>query len=319
MSASRPGIRDRCSTSQPTTPRHNLPQQLTPFVGREDELARLTELLDGADYRLITLVGQGGAGKTRLAIQAAAAQGSAFADGICFVALAGVSQPDLLAASIAQAIGLRFEPTEPPEAQLLAHLRQKELLLVLDNFEHLLAGGTPLLLAILTNAPQLMLLVTSRERLGLQAEYVLDVAGLPLPGGDEDLAALLESSAVRLFVERARQIQARFALSPDNAQGVIDICRVVAGLPLGIVLAAASVRHFPPARIARSLVDNLDFLTSSARDASPQHTSLRAVFNHSWELLSEEERRVFASCRCSGAAGRKRPPRRSRGRPSRPS
>jgi predicted ATPase len=277
----------------PPAPRPNLPQQLTPFIGRDAEVARLTELLDGTDYRLITLVGQGGAGKTRLALQAAAAQEGTFAAGICFVPLAGVSTPDLLAASIAQALGFRFEPTEPPEAQLLAHLGPKELLLVLDNFEHLLAGGTPLILALLTHAPQLVLLVTSRERLGLQAEYVLDIAGLPLPGLAADLVELLESGAVQLFVERARQVQARFALSPDNAPSVVDICRVVAGLPLGIVLAAASVRHFPPARIARSLVDNLDFLASSARDAPSQHTSLRAVFNHSWGLLSTEERRVF--------------------------
>ena len=137
-------------------------------------------------------------------------QVSAFDDGICFVPLAGVSKPELLASSIAQGLGFRFEPTEQPGEQLIDHLRNKEMLLVLDNFEHLLDGGIPLLLSILNSAPQLVILVTSRERLGLQAEYVVDVEGLRLPGVDNALAELMESDAMQLFVERARQVQSGF-------------------------------------------------------------------------------------------------------------
>ena len=155
-------------------------------------------------------------------------------------------------------------------------------------------------------APQVTLLITSRERLGLQDEWLLDLAGLPVPAslpaaagrapGEPalaDAATLLESSAVRLFVERAQQAHPAFTLAPDTAPGVVDICRLVGGLPLGIVLAAAWVRHFPPARIAAAIRANLDFLSSTARDAPPQHRSLRAVFEYSWQLLADDEQRAF--------------------------
>lgn len=292
---------------------HNLPEQLTPFIGREEELARLNEMLDSPDYRLITLVGLGGVGKTRLALQAAYEQVIAFGDGVHYIPLAAVDRSQLIVSSIAQAVGLRFGGSEQPEAQLVEYLRDREMLLVLDNFEHLLGvgPGTDLLVSILKNAPKMTMLVASREHLGLQAEYLLDVAGLPFP--DEvpilnsqaqsyaeetsdlgpDAWNLASYGAVRLFVERAKRVQSGFAVSLDNAQGVLDICKLVEGLPLGIVLAAAWVRHFPTTRIAESIRDNLDFLRSFSRDASVQHSSLRAVFNHSWKLLPEDEQRVL--------------------------
>jgi predicted ATPase len=288
--------------------RHNLPRPLLPFIGREDELRRLIACLDSPDYRLLTLVGPGGVGKTRLALQAAGAQLGAFRDGVYWVALAPITAPDLLPASIAHAAGLQFERGDDPAAQLLHYLRDKEMLLVLDNFEQLQVGGaaTDLLLTILQRAPQVTLLVTSRERLGLHAESLLDLAGLPLPPAGPaaaapapesqdafDAAPLLASSAVRLFVERARQGQPAFALARDTAPGVVEICRLVGGLPLGIVLAAAWVRHLPPARIAASIRTNLDFLSSGARDAAPQHRTLRAVFDHSWQLLTAGEQQAL--------------------------
>jgi predicted ATPase/DNA-binding SARP family transcriptional activator/Tfp pilus assembly protein PilF len=292
-------------------PSGHLPRSLTPFIGREAELRLLIERLDSPDYPLLTILGPGGAGKTRLALQAAEAQGGAFRDGVYWVALAAVGTADLLAASIAQALKLQFGAATDPAAQLVRYLHDKELLLVLDNFEQLLTGGaaTDLLLSILRGAPQICLLVTSRVRLGLQAEYLLDLTGLALPpepetggrgagpglAGDTQLTpeGLLASSAVQLFMERAQLASPAFALSPETAPGVVEICRLVAGLPLGIVLAAAWVRHLPPARIAASIRANLDFLTSAARDVAPQHSSLRAVFQHSWLLLTADEQRVL--------------------------
>jgi len=306
--------------------RHNLLQQLTPFIGREVELARLVELLDSPDYRLITLVGLGGVGKTRLALRAAYEQVCAFDDGVRYIPLAEVASPELMASSIAESVGLRFGGSGQPEAQLLEYLRDKEMLLVLDNFEHLLGAasqgnserqieaGTDLLISILKYAPKITMLVTSRARLGLQVEHLFDLSGLPVPSTDDRRQTMDDSSqpsssiaqrpssvftslesyaAVQLFVERAQRVQSEFTLSPDNAQGTLEICRLVEGLPLGIVLAAAWVRHFPTARIAQSIRDNLDFLNSSSRDASAQHSSLRAVFNHSWNLLPEGERQVL--------------------------
>ncbi len=303
-------------TSATATPNalNNLPQPLTPFIGRDAELRLIIERLDSPDYRLITLIGPGGVGKTRLALRAAAEQVGAFAGGVYWVALAALTDPDLIPLSIAQAVGLRFETAENPVAQLAGYLRDKEVLLVLDNFEQLQSrAATDLLLAVLQRAPRITLLVTSRARLGLQAEFLLDLAGLPLPdavpameaapqrgpvrrGGVAALpepATLLASGAVQLFVERAQQAHPAFVLSPETAPGVVEICRLVAGLPLGIVLAAAWVRHVPPARIATAIRANLDFLASAAADIAPQHSSLRAVFDHSWQLLSATEQRVF--------------------------
>jgi predicted ATPase len=294
------------SVSTPDVPKHNLPAQLTPFVGREEELAQIAELLQDPDYRLLTLTGPGGIGKTRLSLQAAAQQIGAFDDGISFVPLASVASPDFLASSIAQAVRLTLRGRDEPETQLLNYLAQKEMLLVLDNIEHLLEGAD-LLVEILKNAPRVSLMVTSREQLGLQAEYIFDISGLRFPETDEgrrlkveDLTSYLQPSsfvesysAVRLFVERARRVKRGFSLSPEAMPWVAQICKLVVGVPLAIELASAQVGQYSLAEIANSIKRNLDFLATSFRDVPRQHRSLRAVFDYSWGLLTDEEREVF--------------------------
>lgn len=299
IKASRNGSSSAEPGALPGSSLHNLPPQTSEIVGRASELREITERLDSADCRLLSLVGPGGVGKTRLALEAASKQTGAFEDGIWFASLSTANTPDLLVSGIAEVIGLSFDAGgKAPEVQLLDYLRDKEMLLVMDNFEQLLdmglgkSSGAGLVLSILKNAPRITMLVTSRERLGLQAEYVFDLEGLRRPGGG---VATAESSAVQLFVEQAQRVQRQFALSDENAKDIVDICELVVGLPLGIVLAAAWVRRFSPSRIAASIRANLDFLTSSSRDASPQHSSLRALFNHSWNLLTAAERLAFCS------------------------
>jgi predicted ATPase/DNA-binding SARP family transcriptional activator len=268
-----------------------LPLQPTSFVGREAELAELADMLESAACRMITIVGAGGVGKTRLALEVASRQTHAFADGVVFVALAGLSSADFLLSALADALGITLRAQGDPKAQLLEQLRGKELLLVLDNFEHLLEATT-LLAELLRGAPGLTLLVTSRERLDLQWEWVFDIAGLSYPPEQE--AARLETfSAVQLFKQRARQVRRHFALAGDEGQAVARICRLFEGIPLGIELAAAAVREQSCAEIAERIGSSITHLATSARDVPARHRSMRAVFDHSWQLLSLEERRAF--------------------------
>ena len=192
---------------------------------------------------------------------------------------------------MADALDFSFAGTEEPQTQLLNHLQGKDMLLVLDSFEHLIEGAT-LLPEILRRAPEVKIMVTSRERLRLQAEWVLPIGELPFPArfvADE----IQEYSAVRLFLDRARRRDARFSVSAENSAAVVQICRLVGGVPLGIELAAASVADLPCAQIAAQIEDSLDFLETSLRDVPRRHRSVRAVFEHSWNLLSAEEQAAF--------------------------
>lgn len=269
--------------------RPDLPSPFTAFVGRDAGLAQIRARLREPACRLLTLAGPGGIGKTRLALAAAADLRDAFADGVYFVPLAPVSAPQHMAAAIAGALGYAQDQGDPT-AVVLRHLRGKTLLLVLDNVEHQLAD-VDLLLAILAAAPAVTLLVTSRERLALQAEHLLDVRGLPYPPATPDGAAAYD--AVRLFVDRARQARADFALSADNAPSIARICRLVEGMPLGLELAATWIRTHTCQEIATELADSLDFLATSLRDVPERHRSLRAVFDHSWHLLAPNERAIL--------------------------
>ena len=278
------------------TPARNLPPQATPFVGREEELAKIAELLRDPACRLLTLVGPGGIGKTRLAVRAAA-NADTFGDGVFFAPLAGVGSADLLVPVIATAIGFSFHSGESTHAQLLDYLRDKGMLLLMDNFEHLLASA-PIVAEILQMASRVKILVTSRERLNLGEEWLFQVEGLQYPTADmtavSGLPTALEGySAVQLFVQGARRVRLGFVLAEEDKPVVARFCQMVEGMPLAIELAAAWVRALSCQEIVREVERGLDFLATSQRDLPARHRSMRAVFEHSWQLLTEEECTVF--------------------------
>jgi predicted ATPase/DNA-binding SARP family transcriptional activator len=282
-------------SSRPAAPPHNLPPQSTPFIGREDELAEITGRLTDPTCRLLTLVGPGGIGKTRLALAAAERQLDpvSFPNGVYFVSLAPISGAEFMISTLADALNISFFGQTEPKTQLLNYLRGKQLLLALDNFEHLLAEqGTDLLSGILSTAFQVKILVTSRVRLHLQEEWVIDLQGLPCP--DEASHELLDRfGAVQLFLQRARQARSDFVLAEDEVPEVGRICRLVAGMPLALELAAAWVRLMSCQEIAQEIERNLDFLSTPLRNILDRHRSLTAVFDHSWHYLSRDEQHVF--------------------------
>lgn len=280
--------------TNPSTPSlNNLPQQPTPFIGRTRELAQLAERLADPECRLLTLMGPGGMGKTRLALELAVQQVEHFKDGVYFVSLAPLADPNLIVSTIAEAVRFSFAPIESPEKQLLNYLRDKQLLLLLDNFEHLQSGIT-LIPELLQAAPQMKVLVTSRERLQLQSEVVFRVEGFDFTGWVTPEEAV-ESSAGKLFLQSARRIQPSFNLTPDAIEGLRSLCRLVRGMPLSILLAASWIDTLSVAEIAEEIQRSFDFLEGEMRDLPERQRSLRAVFEHSWKLLDETER---AAMRC---------------------
>ncbi len=270
---------------------HNLPIALTSFIGREAELAELARRLAEPACRLLTITGPGGVGKTRLAIQTAANQIARFAHGVFFVPLVAVSAAELIVPAIAAALDFAFSGPVDPITQLLNYLREKQVLLILDNFEHLLAGSG-MLIDILSAAPGVRLLVTSREMLHLQGEWVFQLRGLPVPPAEH--ASELEAySAAALFLQSAQRAHVDFVLPAGERPVVAHLCQLVEGMPLGLELAAAWARVLSCREIAQEIERNLDFLVASARDVPARHRSMRAVFDHSWNLLSLEEQRVL--------------------------
>jgi predicted ATPase/class 3 adenylate cyclase len=267
----------------------NLPLPRTSFVGRVSELEAIDRLLDDPGCRLLTLVGPGGAGKTRLALEAAARRVDRYPHGVHFVSLASVASPDFLAPAVAESIQFSVDGAHngfSAQDQLLDYLGERSTLLVLDNFEHLVEGSG-LLSEVIERAPHVKLLTTSRERLNVQSEWVFDVEGLGLADNDNGSA-----SAVRLFVERARQGVPGFTV--DDASQALRICRLVDGMPLGIELAASWVSMLSCAEIADEIEGNIDFLATSMRDVPERHRSLRAVIDQSWRLLADEQRDAFS-------------------------
>jgi predicted ATPase/DNA-binding SARP family transcriptional activator len=266
-----------------------LPRYPTPFIGRARELAEIEALLLEPSCRLLVLTGPGGSGKTRLAVEAAA-KVDANRDGHYFVPLSALNDSSLLVSAIASAIGFSFYSTTDPDTQLLEHLREKELLLVLDNFEHL-REGAGFLLKVLEGAPNVKLLLTSRERLGLPGEWVRELDGLPLP----DSADIVEESeAVQLFLTNARRSAPRLTLAKDERVALMRICRLTGGLPLALELASAWVWALSLEEIAAGLEESLAFLVSDTGGLPERHRSLRASFDHSWRLLPDGERQALA-------------------------
>jgi predicted ATPase/class 3 adenylate cyclase len=272
---------------------HNLPVQLTSFIGREQELAELGRALPTT--RLLTLTGTGGCGKTRLALQLAADQVERFPEGAWVVELAPLTDHGLVTQAVAAAIGVREEPGQPLLATLVAALRSRRLLLVLDNCEHLLDACARLTDALLRGCPHLHVLATSREALGIGGEVARRVRSLAVPPPDQlpPLAQLTQYEAVRLFLERANAVQPAFAVTNQNAPTVAQICQRLDGIPLALELAAARVRVLAVERIAARLDDQFRLLTGGSRTALPRQQTLRAAIDWSYNLLTEPERRLL--------------------------
>ncbi|MDQ4078436.1 MAG: tetratricopeptide repeat protein [Chloroflexota bacterium] len=279
---------------------HNLPPQLTLFVGREREVGELATHLDSVDQRLITLLGPGGVGKMRLALQVATEQLDAYDHGVFLVALESTGSVDQLVTAIGEAIHCPFTAQAPLKEQLLDHLRDKAMLLVLDNFEHL-HQAAPLLVDLLVAAPRVKLLVNSRERLNLKGERLFEVKGLDTPPLTPHETTLPDQakehfecySAVQLFLQAARRVARDFAPTEVDLSWIARICHRLEGLPLGIELAASWVRLLSCREIAGEMEQSLDFLTTTLQDVPARHRSLRAVLDHSWSLLSCEEQKLL--------------------------
>ncbi len=270
---------------------NNLLAQSTHFFGRESELRGIANTLADPQCRLLSLIGPGGIGKTRLALQAAADALNHYPDGVFFVALAPLDSVDKIPAAVAAAMRYTFNNEEDNRKQLIDLLKSRKVLLVLDNFEHLVQGAD-LVEELLQNCAHLKILVTSRERLNVGNEQQIDITGLDVPPRDDD-AACEAYAAVRFFIESARRAHAGFMLEAKDRQDVAAIVRMLEGIPLGIELAAAWVRVLSCAEIKAEISKNLDFLSSSKRGATGRHQSLRAVFEYSWNLLSPEERKAI--------------------------
>jgi len=270
----------------------NLPSPRTSFVGRRDELSEIDRLLEDPNCRLLTLVGPGGVGKTRLALEAAARRIDRYPHGVHYVPLASVAAPDFLAPAVADALQFPIDAAHSgfsAQDQLVDYLSERSTLLVLDNFEHLVEGAG-LVAKVIERAPSVEILTTSRERLNVQSEWVLDVDGLHVSAnGNGHLA----DGALRLFEERARQVDPGFELDEEEREHATRICRLVDGMPLGIELAAAWVSMLPCAEIADEIERTIGFLETSMRDVPERHRSLRAAFDHSWRLLTGEQQRCF--------------------------
>ena len=267
-----------------------LPVPLTSFVGREREVAAVVELIRRPGVRMVTLTGPGGVGKTRMAIRVTDKVALAFPDGVCFIALAAVSDPDLVPATIAVALDIPRTGDRSDETRIEGFLRDRRMLLVLDNFEHL-AGAGSLLPTLLTTCPGLSILVTSRTVLHLSGEHVVTIPPLSLPANDAvtNGPGPLESEAVRLFVERAQAARSDFTLASADIPIVAAICAHLDGLPLGIELAAAQVRSLPPSALLAQMDHRLALLQGGPNDQPLRLRTMRAAIAWSYALLSEQE------------------------------
>ncbi len=295
------------TTDSPIQIAHNLSPQPTPFIGRKGGLTALDELLKNPDIRLMTIVGLGGMGKTRLALASAerfigTRDNPLFPNGVYFVSLAPLSDPDHIVTAMAEAFDFPLESDgqqkRSAKQQILDYLKEKRMLVVLDNFEHLLEGAE-LVSELLQMAPRLQILATSRERLHLQEEQIFAIHGLEFPdwetasssGESEDA---IEYTAVKLFLQAAKRINREFALQTTDMTFLSRICRLVGGMPLAVELAAGWVDMLSLEEIAAEIQQNLDFLETDVRNVPERHRNMRAVFDASWQRMSQAEQAIFA-------------------------
>jgi predicted ATPase/DNA-binding CsgD family transcriptional regulator len=274
-------------------PPHNLPLELSSFVGREKELAEVRRLLK--DNRLLTLTGSGGCGKTRLALAAARDLAEAFEDGVWLVELASLADPSLVPQAVASTVGVREQPGYLPTETLSNYLRTRKVLLVLDNCEHVVEACATLAEALLRSCPELRILATSREALGITGEVAWRVPSLSLPDLRRllDIESLPRYESARLFVERAVAVNPTFAITEHNAPAVAQVCYRLDGIPLAIELAAARAKVLSVEQIAARLGDSSGLLAAGGRTAMPRHRTLRATMDWSHDLLPDEERALF--------------------------
>ncbi|MEM7116131.1 MAG: tetratricopeptide repeat protein [Chloroflexota bacterium] len=277
--------------------KHNLLPQATPFIGRQTELAQIGAHLANPDCRLLTILGAGGMGKTRLSIEAAMAQVSNFTDGVVYVELAPITAVSVaqstnpIATALVDGLGISIHGGEAPEQQIIAYLQRREMLLLLDNFEHLL-DAADFLHDLLTHAPDIKIVTTSRERLNLQQEWLFPLAGLHFPKVTEEQADSSHHSAVTLFAQRAKQGKPSFDVEQELL-ATLHICQLVDGMPLALELAATWVRQLSCAQIAAEIKTEIDFLATHSRNMPARHRSVRALFDYSWQQMTAAEQNVF--------------------------
>lgn len=292
---STPIVSDRFATPTPeiaVRAKHNLPAQTTPFVGREYELAELSKLISDPKIRLITILAPGGMGKSRLSLEAAERQLPSFANGVYFVELAPLSDVSSIVSAMADAVGYQFQgDAREPKQQILDFLHNKNLLLVLDNFEHLV-DSADVVTDMLHAAPEVRIIATSRQRLSQPGEVLFHLSGMDFPEWETPENAL-EFSAVQLFMNSALRAKPTFELTGDNLDYVARICRLVGGMPLGIVLAASWLALLRPDEIADEIQKGIEFLEVEAGEIPERQRSIMAVFEYSWNLMSEDEQQVF--------------------------
>lgn len=279
-------------TSNSVDGKHNLPEQSTSFVGRQKELAELLTLIEDDNIRLVTILGAGGMGKTRIGLRIAETQIGRYVDGVFFVALAPLSSPDDIITTVAENIGFAFHGENPPAQQLIDFLKERFMLLILDNFEHLMAGTT-LVNEIVKSSPDTKIIVTSRERLNLRSETVYELRGLHFPklGTTNDNMMV---DAVQLFMKTAHRVHPQFQLPPEDHNHLAHICQLTEGMPLGIELAAGWIDVLSLEQIANEIQQGIDILETDMSDVPERHRSLRATFERTWNRLTHDQQSIFA-------------------------
>ena len=273
---------------------HNLPMRSTAFVGRETEIKQIGHLLADTDQdperkRLVTLIGPGGTGKTRLSIRVARDLMEAFPDGIWLVELEPLADPTAIPQALMQVLHIQENPDVPAQKMISNYLRERQSLLIFDNCEHLIEETAALVDLLLQSAPLVQVLASSREALGIAGESILRIPSLPVPADDQDWARILDSEAVHLLRDRAEAADCGHWIAPEHGQAIAEICRRLDGIPLAIEMAAARLRVFSPQQILERLDDRFRLLTGGSRTALPRLQTLKALIDWSYDLLSEAE------------------------------